>query len=274
MVDPAKSRDRTPLRIGWFTTANGPGSRGMFEAVLEAIKSNRLNATFEFVFVNRERGQTNPTDSFLDLVEADCIPTITFSSLDFRRQRENAPWAQLRGPFDRAVLTKLKPFKPDISVMAGYMLFAPKISRHMLVINQHPALPGGTIGKWQDAIWDVIENRDDHHGSMIHIATPELDRGPVLTTCRFSTRGPGFDNLWQGIAEHDLGQLRDSGDESQPLFVAIRKAGVQREQPLVVETLRAIADGDIAPTAYAEGSHTAPVDMTAQVEAAISRNRT
>lgn len=246
----------------------------MFEAVLKAIETDHLNATFEFVFVNRERGQTEPTDSFLDLADAKGIPTITLSSYRFRRKNDNAPWSQLRDQFDRAVLSEVRGFNPDISVMAGYMLFAPEISRNMLVINQHPALPGGTIGTWQDAIWDVIEKRDDRHGSMIHIATPELDRGPALTTCTFSVRGPKFDDLWEDARDSNVPQLRASGEEAFPLFAAIRNAGVKRERPLVVETLRAIADGDIDPSGYIDVDEKNPIDLTAKVEAAISENQT
>lgn len=246
----------------------------MFEAVLDAIQTNHLNATFEFVFINRERGQTGPTDSFLDLTKHNNIPTVTLSSLNYRRQNNYAPWAELRESFDRTVLSKLQHFEPDISVMAGYMLFAPLISRHMLIINQHPALPDGTIGKWQDAIWDAIENRYEHHGSMIHIATSELDRGPVVTTCSFPVRGSHFDELWDDARTCDIAQLRASSDESLPLFAAIREAGIKRERPLVVETLRAIADGDIDLITFRDGSQTEPVDLTSSVEAAISGDQT
>ena len=118
-----------------------PGSRGMFTAVLDAIRSSHLNAEFEFVFVSRERGQTAPTDSFLDLTEANNIETVTLSSHRFRRDNNGAAWSKLREAYDNAVLSALDGFTPDISVMAGYMLYAPEISRRMLVLNQHPALP-------------------------------------------------------------------------------------------------------------------------------------
>ena len=243
----------------------------MFEAVLDAIHTGDLAANFEFVFVNRERGQTDPTDSFLDSAEANRIPALTLSSGRFRRNHDNAPWSQLRTAFDRAVLTKVEPFEPDVCVMAGYMLFAPEISRQMLCLNQHPALPGETIGKWQNAVWDVIEQGADIHGSMIHIATPELDRGPVATFCSFPVTGDRFDPLWQDANNRDVSALRESGDETLPLFTAIREAGVVRERPLVVETLKAVADGDIDLTAIANGTITKPVDMTARVESALPR---
>ena len=264
---------RRPLRIGWFTTANGPGSRGMFTAVLDAIRSSHLNAEFEFVFVSRERGQTAPTDSLLDLTEANNIETVTFSSQRFRRDNHGAPWSKLREAYDNAVLSALDRFTPDVSVMAGYMLYAPEISRRMLVINQHPALPGSTIGKWQDAVWDVIENNHDRHGAMMHIATPELDRGPVVTYCRFSVRGPEFQPLWKDSQRYDIGELISKGDENLPLFAAIREAGIKRERPLVVETLKTVAYGEIDLSAIAAGTQSNPVDMTEAVEAAVALNQ-
>lgn len=262
--------NRNLLRIGWFTTANGPGSRGMFTAVLDAIKSGELTAKFEFVFVSRERGQTAPTDSFMDLVEANDIPLVTLSSLKFRRANANVAWDQLRDAFDRAILAEIVDFKPDVCVMAGFMLFTPGVSRELLCLNQHPALPGGTIGKWQDAIWDVIESDEEQHGSMVHIATPKLDRGPVATFCRFPIRGSGFTPKWEEAKNQHIPSLRRAGDENLPLFAAIREAGVKRERPLVVETLKAVANREVDLNVIADGAIVAPIDMTDRVESALS----
>ena len=245
----------------------------MFTAVLNAIQSSHLNAEFEFVFVSRERGQSAPTDSFLDLVESNHIETVTLSSQRFRRNNNGAPWSKLREAYDKAALSALERFSPDVSVMAGYMLYAPEISRRMLILNQHPALPGGTIGKWQDAVWGVIENQDDRHGAMMHIATPELDRGPVATYCSFSIRGPEFDPYWEDAKAIDIDQMRRASDESLPLFAAIREVGLKRERPLVVATLKAVADGEIDLKAIAAGTHPHPIDMTEAVEAAVALNQ-
>ena len=245
----------------------------MFTAVLNAIQSGHLNAEFEFVFVTRERGQTAPTDSFLDLTAANNVETVTLSSQRFRRNNNGAPWSKLREAYDKAALSALERFSPDVSVMAGYMLYAPEISRRMLILNQHPALPGGTIGKWQDAVWDVIENQDGRHGAMMHIATPELDRGPVTSFCGFSVRGPAFDPLWEDAQHSDIDELRSKGDENLPLFSAIREAGLKRERPLVVETLKAVANGEINLSAFAVGARSNPLDMTEAVEAAVALNQ-
>ena len=57
------------LRLGWFTTANGEGSYGLLYDTLEAIKSKKLIAKIEFVFVNREFGQSDKTDHLFNLVK-------------------------------------------------------------------------------------------------------------------------------------------------------------------------------------------------------------
>ena len=245
----------------------------MFTAVQDAINRGYLDAEIEFVFVNRERGQTIPTDRFLDLVEASSIPLVTLSSQRFRRENGNGPWGSLRHEFEREALSRLGRFSPDVSVMAGFMLFTPELSRHMLLLNQHPALPSGAIGRWQDAIWEVIEKAGETHGSMMHIATPDLDRGPVVSTCSFALRGADFSPLWQYAQNLNIADLRSSGDENLPLFAAIRNSGVQREPHLVVETLRSIAQGAIDLDAIVKGDIVEPVDLTCKVDLALMRSK-
>jgi phosphoribosylglycinamide formyltransferase-1 len=46
------------------------------------------------------------------------------------------------------------------------------------MINLHPAAPGGPTGTWQEVIWQLIEGRAVETGVMMHLVTPELDRGP------------------------------------------------------------------------------------------------
>lgn len=261
------------LRIGWLTTANGKGSRGMFLAVLEAIKSGNLNAKFEFVFVNRRRGQTKATDSFLDLVEKNDIPLVTISSSHFRQERGNIPWKELRDDFDLKVIERLKRFKPTVSIQAGYMLYAPILCKKLLILNQHPALPGGVGGIWQDVIWDVIEANATETGAMMHLSTAELDRGPVVSTCRFSIRGGKFDAMWHAIRDQDISKIRKKNGENMPLFTTIRQEGLLRERPLVVETLRAISEGRIDLSLVTSENPFTPLDMTDAVERIVAENQ-
>ena len=66
------------LKIGWFTTGRGEGSYGLLESTLNAIDSGELRGKITFVFVNRVKGQTDPTDRFLTLVRSHGIPLITY----------------------------------------------------------------------------------------------------------------------------------------------------------------------------------------------------
>lgn len=255
------------LTIGWFSTGRGEGSYGLLKSVLDAIDSGDLPAEFTFVFVNRARGQTRLTDRFLGLVESRDIPLVTLSSRDFRRSHDNRPWPELREDFDMAAIELLRPYSADIAVQAGYMLIAPLLCSEYLTLNLHPALPGGTIGMWQQAVWDVIDGGLDETGAMVHVSTEEVDEGPVLATAKFSVRGEGFDPLWREITGSDLAALKKDPGEDLPLFKTIREAGLLRERPLLVETLKAVAAGRIDPTGAGEIADLTPeVEMAANVQ--------
>ena len=150
MTSADTQRPGAPLKLGWFSTGRGSGSRGLLTAALDAIDSGALNAQIEFVFVNRERGQHKGTDRYMDLVEGRGIPLVTLSSQRFRTDNGRAPWSELRGKFDEAVLELLEPYSVDVSVTAGYMLIAPVLCQHFIMVNLHPALPGGPIGNGND----------------------------------------------------------------------------------------------------------------------------
>ncbi len=258
------SDNKALLKIGWFSTGRGEGSYGLLESTLNAIDSGELHGEVTFVFVNRAEGQTKQTDRFLTFVKSRGIPLITLSSRDFRRAHNNEPWANLREAFDKAVIELLSPFDADIAVHAGYMLIAPVLCSEYLTLNLHPALPGSTIGMWQQAIWDVIGKRLIRTGAMIHVSTINVDEGPVIATAEFSVRGRHFDSHWEEIDGFDLKTLKQKQGEELGLFKAIRKAGLLRERPLLVETLKAVSQGQIDPT----GSK-GIADLTQTVEKSI-----
>ena len=260
---------RIPLRLGWFSTGRGQGSLGLLSATLDAIETGRLSASIDFVFCNRERGQASGSDRFMDFVESRGISLITLSSRRFRRDRDNRPWRELRESFDLAAADLLEGHSPDLSVNAGYMLIAPVLCRVFKMINVHPALPTGPAGMWNNVIWELIEQGADRNGAMVHLVTEDVDEGPVLAYCSYPIRGPQFDSHWAEIEGVEPGRLKKEPGEVLPLFQAIRAAGLLRERPLLVETLRAVADGRLdAETAASGGS--VPADLTAMVERAVS----
>ena len=80
---------------------------------------------------------------------------------------------------------------------------------------------------------------------MMHLVTPELDKGPVVTHCTFPITGKPFDNYWDEIKEHSLKEIKERQGETHPLFKLIRKHGLVREFPLIIATLRAFSQGKI-----------------------------
>ncbi len=262
-----KSADRTSLRLGWFSTGRGEGSRGLLTAALDAIDSGRLDARIEFVFINRERGQHKGTDRYMDLVESRGIPLVTLSSQRFRTEHGRRPWAELRNAFDEAAMELLRPYTVDVSVTAGYMLIAPVLCRHFIMVNLHPALPGGPVGMVDQVIWELIRSRSAESGVMIHVATVDLDLGPVVAYCRFPLTGPRYQAAWAEAGDRTVEELRAGPGEDLPLFQEIRGAGVERERPLLVSALAAIGDGRID---LDTAGRAAALDLTDEIESELS----
>ena len=261
---------RPPLRLGWFSTGRGQGSLGLLKATLDAVERGRLNASIDFVFCNRERGQASGSDRFMDFVESHGISLVALSSRRFRRERDNRPWRELRESFDLAAAELLKGHNPDLSVNAGYMLIAPVLCRLYRMINVHPALPTGPAGIWNNVIWELIEQAEDRNGAMVHLVTEDVDEGPVLAYCSYPIRGPQFDSHWAGIEGLESDDLRKDPGEDLLLFRAIREAGLLRERPLLVETLCAVADGRLDLELASAGGGV-PADLTKVVEQAVAQ---
>lgn len=255
------------LRIAWFATAKGTSSRLLFQRALEAIAKGRLSAEIVVAFCNRERGQAANTDAFLDTVEAAGVPLVTLSSAAWRQRADGEssdpgqslpPW---RRDFDTAVYERLAPYRPDVGVLAGYMLIATEtLCDRLALLNLHPAAPGGPVGTWQQVICQLIDQQAGNSGLMLQRAITDLDHGPILSFCTYPLQDAELAPLWAARA----GPAR----EEEPLFQAIRRRGVQREPHFVVASLGAIADGRIAiPSPHDAGP---AVDLTAEIEAALA----
>ena len=233
------------LRIGWFATGRGEGSRGLLQFVQDRILQGRLDARIEFVFSNREPGEAEGSDRFFQLARDYGLPLVNHSSSRFRRER-GGRWAALREAYDAEVMELLQEHDPDTCVLAGYMLImGPAMCRRYDMLNLHPALPDGPIGVWQDVVWSLIEQRATRTGAMVHLVTEEVDRGPVVSYCTAPIVGGEFDPHWKGLKQLDLAQVRATQGEEFPLFRLIHEAEYQRERPLLFETLRAVAAGKV-----------------------------
>src|SRR4030043_2113661 len=219
-------------KIGWFSTGRGAGSRGMLKTTQDAIKSGELNAEIEFVYCARERGETEATDQYLDMVKGYGIPLVSFSYQKYRAARgmpnpdPDKPLPQWRIDYDKEVLKLLKKFHPDLCMLAGFMLItSPVMCDKYDIINLHPAAPGGPAGTWQQVIWKLIETKAETQGGKMHVAIPELDMGPTATYCTFPIRGKNFDKLWEDIKGKTVEEIKAEQGGENALFKTIREHG-------------------------------------------------
>jgi len=243
-------------RLGWFSTGRDSAARELLRVVQDAIREGVIPAEISFVFSNREPGEAEESDRFHELVCGYGIPLVTFSSRRFmpelRRKGRRDPEALSRWRilYDREVMKRLQGYRADLYVLSGYMLIVgDEMCRKYDMINLHPAEPGGPKGTWQEVIWELIRRRADRTGVMMHLVTEQLDEGPPVTYCTFPIRGGAFDPLWEEmerkLREKPLEQIIREEGETEPLFSEIRRQGVKRELPLIVQTLRAFAKGEV-----------------------------
>ena len=273
--------DATPrLRIGWFATGLGTGSRALLKAAQEAIARGELRAEIPFLFCNREPGEHENSDLLLAMAAGYGIPTVTLSDRRFRRRvggevaRAGEPLPAWRLEYDRAVLELIAPYETDLGMLAGYMLiFGAEACARYNFLNLHPAAPGGPVGTWQRVIWELLEQRATESGVLVNRVIPEVDKGPIVAYCRYSLRGPELEPLWRAVADRSTAELREREGEELPLFRAIRAAGVAREIPLMVQTLVALAERRVwlagGEPYTVEGPLPGGLDLTPEVERAV-----
>jgi folate-dependent phosphoribosylglycinamide formyltransferase PurN len=254
------------LSIAWLTTGRGPGSYGALEYTLGAIDSG-LPVELAVVFVNRERGEAEPTDRLIAMAESRGVPVETLSSVAFRKARggkigkPGEPFQPWRFEYDAEVAARLGQYDFELGVMFGYMLIATEpLFGKFTFINDHPALPDGPVGTYQEVIAQLIRTGARESGCMMNLVTGDLDRGPALSLCRFSIRDAANEALWSDrlSADAPLQEMMVT-----PLYADIRARGVARERPFLAQTLRALSDKSlIIPPTEA-------LDLTAVVESAV-----
>ncbi len=231
------------MRIGWFSTGRDAAARDLLREAHKGMSDGFIQAEIAFVFCSRERGESPESDRFLDLAKGLGLEVVTLSARKFEpalRRKDLEAWREL---YHSRLADLISPYKAELIMLAGYMLIvSPGMCRTHTMINLHPALPGGPTGTWQDVIWCLIEEGAERTGAMIHIVTEELDRGPVVTYCSFPIRGPSFDPLWEAKRGRSVKELKAQEGEKLPLFQLIRAEEVKREIPLIVITLKALAE--------------------------------
>ena len=217
-------------RIGWFTTGRGPGSLGLFSTVRSMIRSGEIEAEISFVFLNREVKGNQYRAKLIAMAEEDGIPVLVLPSDGFRKELRAADMEAWRDEYGKAIRDLISKHPMDFGVLAGYMLILdPETCERYSIINLHPALPNTYQGTWDDIVRRVAEGDDSTYGSMVHVCTPELDRGATVA----------YD-------EFDISDLRDIHDSKEELANAIRAREVVREVPLLMETIKLLVSDEVS----------------------------
>ncbi len=124
-----------------------------------------------------------------------------------------------REAFDNAFFAAVDAAKPDLIVCAGYMriISAAEIERRPdRMINLHPSLLPAFKGLHTHR--QALTAGVSEHGASVHVVTPGLDDGPVIAQARVPVL---------------------TGDDEATLAARVRAV----EHPLLVETVRLLADG-------------------------------
>ena len=271
------------LRLGWFSSARGQTSARLLKAVHDACEKQGLDASIEVVFCDQDPGEGENADRFQDLVRSCGYPLVTLSYQGFRRQRRqpvpkvHEPLPSWRAEYDLEIMDRLKPYPFDLGVLAGYMLvISENMCRRYDLLNLHPSAPGGLVGNWRQVIWQLIAERAKESGVMMHLATPQLDAGQVVTYCSYPIVGPGIDRRWRELEGARVEDLRICQGDNNALFAEIRRRGVARELPLMVATLRSLAQGRIriarGRATNHDGDPISGFDLTEEVERSVAKS--
>ncbi|PJJ97652.1 phosphoribosylglycinamide formyltransferase [Lysobacteraceae bacterium NML91-0213] len=182
------------------------GRGSNLQALLDAITAGALDARVVGVFSDRAGAPA------LARARDAGIPALALSPRDHPS----------RDAFDIALFDAVEATAPDLIICAGYMrllgdaVVAPRSAR---MVNIHPSLLPDFKGLHTHR--QALAAGATRHGASVHFVTADLDGGPVIAQAEV----PVF-----------------AGDDEATLSARV----LEREHPLLVETVRLLAQGRIA----------------------------
>eukprot|EP00128_Syssomonas_multiformis_P000066 Colp12_sorted_trinity150504_noHs@24258 len=154
-----------------FVSGNGSN----LQAIIDAVAAGKLKLNIKVVISNRKNAFA------LERAAKANIPTMYFPLKPFKDAGKS------REDYDAELAEKVKPYNPDIIVLAGWMhIFTEAFLNHFpnKCVNLHPALPGqfDGVNAIERAYNAYKEGKIPHTGIMIHMVTPVVDHGEVVLT--------------------------------------------------------------------------------------------
>jgi len=138
----------------------------------------------------------NPKAKGLEIAKKYDIPLVVIDSKNYQ-QREK---------FDEVVVSSLKKYVPDLTILAGFMrILTPIFTTEIKAINLHPSLLPRHKGL--NAIEKSYEDGFDKGGVTVHFVSSQLDGGQIILQKELSKKGLTFqeyDNLIRSIEKEAL----------------------------------------------------------------------
>ncbi|WP_256761758.1 phosphoribosylglycinamide formyltransferase [Cohnella sp. WQ 127256] len=177
-----------PLKIAVF--ASGSGSN--FQALAEAVRDGRINATLDLVVCDK------PSAYVLERARSFQVETFTFSPKDYPS----------RQAYEEEIIANLQARGIELIVMAGYMRLVTEVlvePYYGRMINIHPALLPAFPG--MDGIGQAFEYGVKLTGATVHFVDGGKDTGPIIAQQAVEVRDQDtLETLGERIhqAEHEL----------------------------------------------------------------------
>ncbi len=234
--------------FGIFGSFGGKNGIKLVERILTEIREGRLEANVPFVFTSCAFDEPGNAPRLREIVgpEMDIIP---FSARRFRPQLFCTDREHWRVLYHREIVNLISGYQFDAILLVGYMLFtSDEFSRRYHLFNLHPAPPGGPQGSWREVMWKLAEEQAEVAGAQVHLATPAWDAGLPISYFTVSLRSEGFASLWEEcqrrLITEPFSQIKAAEYETNPLVNKIREVEVRGELPLLLATLRHLANRD------------------------------
>jgi phosphoribosylglycinamide formyltransferase 1 len=182
------------------------GAGSNLQALIDAVRTDMLNARIVGVFSDK----------------AACLALRRACEVGIAATAVSPKAYPSREAFDRAFFSEVDDAEPELIVCAGYMrLMSAAVvdARPDRMINLHPSLLPAFKGLRTHE--QALAAGASEHGTSVHVVTADLDSGPVIAQARVPVL---------------------PGDDAERLTARVR----EREHPLLVETVRLLADRRLA----------------------------
>jgi phosphoribosylglycinamide formyltransferase-1 len=244
------------LRLGWFSSGREDADSNLFRAVMSASEKGTLDVSVSFVFCDYDEGEA-PSEPgfpsrkrFVQLVRSYDVPIVTLSWQKTKESWSHDPNNDWRVCFGKKMRKAIyeRPFELGIVVGFSTPMDADSCTRFDL-IGLYPSLPTGPRGNRDEIICKLIRGRADRHGAMVRLHRSTGIEGAPVSYCSFPIKTPELELQWADIDAMARGRkIELMGDEElvpTPLFKHIYFEEERRELPLVTNTIKLFADGEL-----------------------------